>query len=180
MPHQPEVVFKSRIVDYGIRIDNLLVIAKGTKGRTLIHGTAFMEDLYEIRAERVASNRLNLIIDSIVGKLGVSKGDAFTDDHLKTVATEFVAQHTRTRFTVAQVKMRGLFQVLGQMEKPYRNVIIVTIIAWGLTDVLFELLHINGIQFDISVAIEVNAGFFIALVLSVILPAFSRGGSRHE
>jgi hypothetical protein len=178
VPHQPEVVLKSRIYLQGMRVDNLITVAEEKKGQTLIHGTAFIEDLYEIRANEVASNRLDQILNAIVGCLGVAKGNPFVDQHIKNVADKFVAERTRTKFALIQVRLHNWVAALGQMEKHYRNVIFLTLIAWGLMDFSFALLYINHIPFDPGVAVDANEGLFGLLVAEVVLPALAHSREK--
>jgi hypothetical protein len=171
IPHETECVFKSRLNLEGIRMDNFVIIAPDTTGQTLIHGMAFIEDLYEIRADQTASNRLDRIINDMVGEIGVAKGDWFIDEHLKNVAEEFVRQCTRTKFSAAKGKMRGWLQVFNRMEKHYRNALILTAITWALADVLIVLLYFY-FHFDVSVAAtDANVAFFGILVVEIALPA---------
>jgi hypothetical protein len=114
LDHEPELVLKSRMYP-NQRVDDLLVISAWKNptwfhgAQTLIHGTAFSEFLYDIRATQFATNRLDKIINDLVGTLNVTKDEPLDEhdelhEHLKSVANEFVSQRTRTKFAMIQTR----------------------------------------------------------------------------
>jgi hypothetical protein len=182
MPHEPasELVLKSRVYYHGARTDNLIIIAPSEGNQTLIHGTAFVEDFYEIR-DGDAPGRLEHILNDIAGGLGVSKGENPVDPRLKSVAQEFVNQHTRTKFTVARGKLQRWLATYGQMDREYRNLIGFTIAGLLLTNAAIVLWSLSSPQFDFKLAlIDANVPFFIALVIELGVPAARSIGGKLE
>jgi hypothetical protein len=176
--HKPELVLKSRMFLMP-RTDILIIIEDSGNGWTRIHGTAYMEDLYEIREQEYATTRLGRVINDIVGDLNVVKGEPFIDEHLRALAAGYVSQHTRTKFSVIQDKLRGWSTVLGHMEPSYRTALYGIVAMWFLTDALIGLLRLYGVEFDATLAlIESNPIFFLAVVLDLLVPARISGKSR--
>jgi len=176
IPHEPELVLRCRVF-WMPRTDNLIIIAS-EDDRTLIHGTAYIEDLYDVCKSEYATLRLGRIINDLVGDLNVVKGEPFIDEHLKAVATGFVSQHTRTKFSMIQDRFRGWLAALGRIERPYRTALGWILAVWVLIDALIGLLHLYGWEFDATLAlIETTIFFPLAVIVDLLLPARISGKS---
>jgi hypothetical protein len=178
LDHEPELVFKRRIY-WWPRRDSLIIIHAVEDDWTLIHGTAYLEELYQIREHELTTDSLDRIINDIVGELNVTKGKPFIDEHLKAVAAGFVSQHTRTKFSVIQDRFHGWSISLGHMEHHYRTALAFIFAVWFLIDALVILVRLYGIQFDATLALfESLIGFSPIVIVDLLLAARTSEKSR--
>lgn len=182
--HEPEteLVLKSRINLRGTRVDTILIFApyENENTRTLIHGSAFVEHTYEIRETEEASNRRDHIINDIVGMLEVTKQPLpNVPPRMVEVASGFVNQYTHSKFTVAKAGLAAWFNALFEMPRFLLYAMVLTWIAWILSDALYALLYFTGSpRFEPSLMIDVNVIFFGIALAELGIPAWEAGRNR--
>jgi hypothetical protein len=174
--HKPEAVLKARFSTGGsLKNDVILVIAPLGQNRTLIHGSAFAEQLYRVAESEEISSRRDHIINDLVGSLpsNANKQRTRNDAALMAISHTFVDACTRSKGSVARARITSWMGILKAIPRPILYTIFITIAAWLIADALFAFLMLNKITFDPSIAIEVNAAFLIATVIELIIPAWS-------
>jgi hypothetical protein len=173
---KPELVLK-RGIFWNPRIDNILIICP-SEHNTLVHGSAFVEDLYAIRETDYATERLDRVINELVGGLNVVKGEPFIDERLKAIAQGFVEFHTRTKFTVAKGKIQRSIDTLERLVGRYQASLGFIASMWLLFNVLFFLLQRVNIPLPLNLS-DLNAifagSFVFDLVVSSIISEKTRG-----
>jgi len=177
--HSPEIVLKSRFsTGATLKSDVVLVIAPLGQNKTLIHGSAFAEELYDVAESDGVSLRRDRIIDSLVGMLpgNINRASVKNEAGLIRISHRFVEVCTRSKVTRSGVrsKVSNSLRAIREMSRIFLYAIAVTLVAWVLVDVLFWLLPSSGIEFEPIPVIEVNVGFLLATVIELIVPAWEQ------
>jgi hypothetical protein len=182
--HSPEIVLKSRFTTGAtLKADVILVIAPLGQNKTLIHGSAFAENLYDVVESDDISFRRDQLIDSLVGKLtgNINRASANNDAELTRISHRFVEACTKSRVTRAgvQSKVSGILKAIREMPRILLFAIGVTIFAWVLVNILFWGLSKTDIEIGPIPVIEVNVGFLLVTVGELIVPAWEQiAGAR--
>lgn len=173
--HKPELVLRRRVSEgIGLHANVVLVITPSEDGRTIIHGSAFAEGLYEIIISEYASYCRGCMIDNLVGRLSGKATKALVQDKasLTRISHAFVEASTRSKFTVARARMTGGLTALKEIPHIFLFVVVVTLGAWVLVNVLFGILSKANIDIEPIPVIEINVAFLLVTVGEIIVPAW--------
>jgi hypothetical protein len=177
--HSPEIVLRSRFSTVAtLKADVILVIAPLGENKTLVHGSAFAEELYDVVELDGTSLRRDQIVDSLVGKLpgNINRTSVKNDPELTRISHRFVEACTRSRVTRAGVRSRvsSLLKAIGEMPRIFLFAISITIAAWIVVNALFEVLPKAYIQIEAMQVIEINVVFLLVTIGEIIIPAYEQ------
>ena len=179
----PQIVLRSRYSAGGtLKNDVILVIAPLDQNKTVIHGSAFAEDLYDVAESDDVSLRRDQLIDSLVGKLpgNINRASVKNDPELSRISHRFVEAYTRSKVTRAGVRSKasGALKMMLRIPRLFQIAILVTVIAWVLVNVLFlslpSLPGADKIEMGPVPVIEINVGFLFGTIAEVIIPAWEQ------
>jgi hypothetical protein len=139
----PQIVLRSRFtIGAPLKADVILVLAPLGQDKTLIHGSAFAENLYDIAESDDISSRRDRIIDGLVGMLpgNINRAAVKNDPELSRISHRFVEACTRSKVTRAGVRSKAsrTLKVMLKIPRPFQIAILVTVAAWVLVNVLFQ------------------------------------------